>query len=657
MPATGVQSSYRPVTWFDDPGFQTELNTQPNNSKLWLVQRGRQPCDERPCYQCSRAWSPYSVGHRETAGFSADTVVLYFREPMLINRIAIQEVYQPGVLEVFLLQWPAVPLDGIGNTRTLDYNSVNRTFDTVYNGSALTPDATPCGGWLSVNVPYGRQGMAWDVRRDFNQRRLQPNLARRVVGGVGIRLRRWSNDPSTGKPAERAQRPVGRPVLRVPLGSEAELPGARAAIRFAYTGKVAADSVHEALEVRRQASYLGIELCAAACVGLVRNLIDTPAAGAAEPPFLQLFKCGALWPDPAEEPAFAAVLASARQKLATHFTDAPLVLNTPALLCQLSELPAEALEGLLESDDFGTDSEDSVLLLLAVWMAVNHGRTDASIRERLCRRVRLVQVGRAYLDSVLPALAAAHNTALAVEGSGRPPSPAAWFPITVQELAIITALANNSADRNAWKAEAAGVYDMDSPWYLTRPRRQCIPAEGREYTWRIARTSLAAALAGLQPGQAIYLDVDEVGGQLGVFAHGFVWRPALYISCSDPHVALLVLRAAAPPIYMHGPVKLPGPGRLMGLVRIEAQLTVFHWPAIAGFYETLHLQSVSPIRLHASSVGCNLTHIKQPGEGEAVASSLAAWGLYLVEGWVVGSLRVLPMSPPGSLAAGYTLHS
>ncbi|KXZ51805.1 hypothetical protein GPECTOR_11g247 [Gonium pectorale] len=392
-------------------------------------------------------------------------------------------------------------------------------------------------------------------------------------------LRRWSNDKESRVCDGRAGQEVGQPVLRVPLGSEAELPGARAAIRFAYTGEVAADSVREALELWQQASYLGIELCAAACVERVRVLLDAQAAAAAEPPFLQLFKCSALWPNPNEELGFAAVLASAKKKLAAHFRDAPLALNSPVLLSQLSELPAEALEGLLESDDFGTDSEDTVLLLLAEWMAVNHDRTDATARERLCRQVRLLQLGRAYLGSVLPALAAAHQRALAAEGSGRSPSPAGWFPIGVQELAFITALASSLTDREAWKAEAAGVYDLDSPWYLTRPRRQCIPAAGREYPWHIAQTSLAAALAALQLGKAFYLHCEASGSQLGTFAHGLVWRPALYIGRSDPPVAMLVLRAAAPPVFMQGPVKLPVPGRLMGLPRIEALLTMRRWQA------------------------------------------------------------------------------
>ncbi|KXZ51798.1 hypothetical protein GPECTOR_11g240 [Gonium pectorale] len=180
----------------------------------------------------------------------------------------------------------------------------------------------------------------------------------------------------------------GRPVLRVPLGSEAELPGALAAIRFAYTGEVAAASVREALEVHKQAAYLGVEGCGAACSSRIRTLLeadDLPGSGKPSQPLQEIFACSAMWPPAAEEPSFAAVLAFAKQRLVKHFGDTLGVLNDERLREQLVGLPAVALEALLESDDFGTDTESSVLLLLAEWMAVNHDRTTAATRERLCR--------------------------------------------------------------------------------------------------------------------------------------------------------------------------------------------------------------------------------------------------------------------------------
>ncbi|KAG2431187.1 hypothetical protein HXX76_009715 [Chlamydomonas incerta] len=176
------------------------------------------------------------------------------------------------------------------------------------------------------------------------------------------------------------------------LGGEEELPAARAAIQFAYTGRV-----QEGLSVREA---------------------------------LQLYGCAALWPDPAEDPAFGALLAEAKRRLVAHFGDALAVLNGRERYEQLLALPAAGLEALLESDDFGTDSESSVVLLLAEWvgvaggagkwMAAAHSRTDEATRRRLCGLLRLAQCSRTYLSWVLPALAARHEAS--------PGSAAGWLP-------------------------------------------------------------------------------------------------------------------------------------------------------------------------------------------------------------------------------------
>ncbi|KXZ40958.1 hypothetical protein GPECTOR_1140g412 [Gonium pectorale] len=202
----------------------------------------------------------------------------------------------------------------------------------------------------------------------------------------------------------------GRPILRVLLGSAEELASARAAIKFAYTGEVQADSIREALGVLRQAAHLQVEGCAAACLERIKTLLPQAqgAAGNAPvvPPVLELYACERLWPEAVEEPRFASVLEAAKPLLVSHFGDTLAALNRPVLREQLLTLPAVALEALLESDDSGTDTEDSIMLLLATWMHENRGRTDSAARERLCRLVRLVQLSRQYATFVLPLLAA-----------------------------------------------------------------------------------------------------------------------------------------------------------------------------------------------------------------------------------------------------------
>ncbi|KXZ51804.1 hypothetical protein GPECTOR_11g246 [Gonium pectorale] len=368
-----------------------------------------------------------------------------------------------------------------------------------------------------------------------------------------------------------------------------------------------------------------------------------------EAPFLQLFKCSALWPDPTEEPGFAAVLASAKRQLVTLFGDAPLVLNSPVLLSQLSELPAEALEALLESDDFGTDSEDTVLLLLAEWMAVNHDRTDATARKRLCQQVRLLQLGRAYLGSVLPALAAAWSQSSA--------SPGGWFPITVQEASFIASLANvaSALDREEWKKPAGKVYNLKSPWYQTRQRRQCLPAGGREYDWSVSQLQIEVELSKLQTDEAAFLHASVNGELVKVVAHGLTWMPMLYERRQQTSVRMVGLRCSAPAVFREGPLKLPGVG-ILAAGYIDARLRVRHWKNGSLEDESTTVASTKPISLNGSGTGMSLERVKPLDANGAVASPLAAWSAYLVEGKVMGSLTVLPMSALGRLAAGYTLR-
>ena len=181
------------------------------------------------------------------------------------------------------------------------------------------------------------------------------------------------------------------PEVELMVGGEEELPAARAAIQFAYTGRVEG-GIRKALQVRRQAAYLQMEGCVEACMAAVREQLLRAAAGgggagagaaaaaaaaagfgggaaAAEvpppPTVLALYSCHDVWPDPTEDAAFAALLPEAKRRLVAHFGDAVAVLNSQRLFEQMRALPAEGMKVLLESNDFGTDNESSVVLMLA----------------------------------------------------------------------------------------------------------------------------------------------------------------------------------------------------------------------------------------------------------------------------------------------------
>ncbi|KXZ42220.1 hypothetical protein GPECTOR_179g243 [Gonium pectorale] len=238
------------------------------------------------------------------------------------------------------------------------------------------------------------------------QQQTPPEAAASGDGRTGDSNSGGPHDSDEGPPAWPAL-----PVLRVPLGGPEELPSALAAIRFAYTGEVAAGScVREVLELYRQGEYLQVEGCGATCMAAIRGMLESEASSSGvgnggggagsssgsgssspgdrlNPAVLELYECTQLWPDPALETAFNSVLSAVKRLLVSHFGDTLATLNTPELRRQLLALPAEGLEALLQSDEFGTDVEDSILLLLATWVQRNGGAAGVEVVERLCRLV------------------------------------------------------------------------------------------------------------------------------------------------------------------------------------------------------------------------------------------------------------------------------
>ncbi|KAG2441540.1 hypothetical protein HXX76_003161 [Chlamydomonas incerta] len=410
---------------------------------------------------------------------------------------------------------------------------------------------------------------------------------------------------------QRVPLPQRRPPLlqlRVPLGSEDELPAALAAIKFAYTGHIEAGSIREVLQVRQQADYLQMKGCMEACVAAVQEklaaapggmpavdgqtsggvtgatsiaaaagaaaagpaaagpaaagpvaaagpaaagaaaagaaaaagpaaegpvAVGAAAAGAAAAgmspgndagstsagsgaalkalaPVLELYSCAQLWPDAEQEPAFAALLAEAKPRLVARFGDALAVLNDGQLFDQMLALPAVGLWALLESDDFGTDSESSVVLVLAEWMAVNYSSTDADTRRRLCGRLRLGHCSRAYTSWVLPALALDHLL--------HPDTQAGWFPITPTQASCVAYFATASdEERQALLNDETGCPET---WFSTQPRRQCVPPQGRNFNFSVSRKYLAERYDAFKltgspfpPAQQQHAEEQQPGGQ------------------------------------------------------------------------------------------------------------------------------------------------
>ncbi|KAG2447537.1 hypothetical protein HYH02_007461 [Chlamydomonas schloesseri] len=382
----------------------------------------------------------------------------------------------------------------------------------------------------------------------------------------GLEARGAPAGPAKKKTRSSAAAEKQLPEVQLVLGSEKELPAALAAVKFAYTGVVEAGSIREVLQVRRQAACLQMGGCEQACVAAVKGMLapgwssasrgNCAAGGAgtsagassgggvvtqkAPPPVLELYSCTELWPDPAEDAAFAALLTEAKLQLVAHFGDALAVLNNKELYVQMRALPAVGLEALLESDDFGTDSESSVVLMLAEWMADNHDSTDEDTRRRLCRQLRLVQCSRVYLSGVLPVLAARYEE--------DPFDPDAWLPVTAAEATcLLTYSLVPEAERKAMAGEGqtsgpcGGMEGWPPAWRSAQPRRQCLPAPaGRSFSFKASLADLEWAFGDLEEADKGFLQLS-LGGALDphhIVSMGLEWSFEVTWSPGDAKAGL-----------------------------------------------------------------------------------------------------------------------
>ncbi|KAG2483589.1 hypothetical protein HYH03_017531 [Edaphochlamys debaryana] len=419
---------------------------------------------------------------------------------------------------------------------------------------------------------------------------------------------RWQDAPPAETRGQEGLLQAGgkRLLLRVPLGSEVELPAALLALRFAYTGQVHASSIREALGMLRVGDYLGIEGCAAACCQWLADRLAATAAKAgssetAEPAVLQLYACQDLWPS--DDPSFVAVLSFAKVQLVRRFGSTIHALNEAVLLNQVAALPAAGMEALLESDDLGTGSEDSVLLLLAKWMKVNWARTDAATRQRLCGLVRLTQL-----------------------------SP---------QVTAIEAWRKETREAQA----AAGA----PGWHSNSPRKQCIPEEGIPLPFSISKEALRAELEGLRRGQHAQANASFSDGHLVAYAQGLAWSVFVQYHHGE-EAAGLYLR----PQISHN-YAVPGSGLAAGSVPrcaffVDADLTVnrrqeaggLSAVSIMSYSRKAHMKLGEGLGVRAAfPLSPQLP--AAPGAAAARDVLLARWAEYAHEGSAVtGTLTLLP---------------
>ncbi|KAG2491107.1 hypothetical protein HYH03_010551 [Edaphochlamys debaryana] len=222
--------------------------------------------------------------------------------------------------------------------------------------------------------------------------------------------------------------------------------------------------------------------------------------------------------------------------LVRHFGDALAALNWPGLREQLLKLPAAGIEALLESEAFGTDSEDSILTLLATWMRANWERTDAATRKRLSGLVRLAQLSPLAAAGLLSPLSIDYE----LKGEDH---PAGWFPVGTGHAALL----NTYAAAQEEQQEYVGNTLPFPAWYDMRPRAQCLKDEGTSYDWAITREQLQAALAGAAEGEdkgaEAWVYATFSGGLDTIVAAGLACVAAVEHEASSGAVGLYLLPA------------------------------------------------------------------------------------------------------------------
>ncbi|KAG2432603.1 hypothetical protein HXX76_008943 [Chlamydomonas incerta] len=489
---------------------------------------------------------------------------------------------------------------------------------------------------------WNQQWLDWTPRPDIDARASKRRkLSAEQAVAVTITV------AGEARPSAAARADV--PEICIAVRSADEVAAAAAVVKFAYTGLVEVGSITEALQVRQQADYLRMPRCMEACLALVNEKLlgAGPSAGTSSSSIAgggggsgnssraegatELFRCSALWPDPANDPTFAAfeaLLAEAKRRLVAHFGDALAVLNDEDLLDQMGALPAVGLETLLASDDFGTDDESSVVLVLAKWMEKNYSSTDADTRRRLCELLRLVQCSRAYLDWVLPALALDHHC--------HPDSRSGWLPIAPAQAGWLSKYvgASGAIKTALWEGRMTGV-GVPEGWRNNRPRRQCVPPAGLTCTYSASKEDLLEEYSKLLKFNFMFLKMDaRPKGR--IWAMGLEWCPALLYN-QDTARATMSFHPLEADVYLY---KWGASGRrmdvLVGNLASDQMVGFGSWTSVGGFFVPGAAAQPAPLAK---------TSKKQEEQARRAreAAVAAQWAAYMKYGKLTGKVVLLPL--------------
>ncbi|KAG2482652.1 hypothetical protein HYH03_018425 [Edaphochlamys debaryana] len=456
-----------------------------------------------------------------------------------------------------------------------------------------------------------------------------------------------------------AEQPAGsKRILRVPLGSPDDLPHARAAIRFIYSGKLDVSSAANLLRVRRMACYLGIEGCTEACDSALLEVVRKASVQALES-VAELYACRTLLPDGGEDPAAAGLLdklrAAGQEQLVAYkgtataitatggskvqlgdllawaFQDAPGVLNDPAIKGRVRSLSAASLEALLGCDAFATDDEASVLLLLAEWLDANPS-TAEDVRKRLCGCIRLCHLNGGYLHGVLPLLS--------------------WFPLTPVErflLSQVLTVPSGTARDQVVKQATGAEYKWPACWTSGSARPYGSSSVGRAYEWSLAQGLLAVPLnIQLGMGGTASSLPTFAGGAAGLVYRGFEFYPCLQLPQGEDAAGQYLMNR------LPACLKLSDAPAIVAIVNpCTCRLTTWKW--VAGSSGKVERQAAHSFMYKdwASAMRTGLgwgTAKALPllaapagaAPGWAIPTLMARWAPYLHEGKISGTLEWLP---------------
>eukprot|EP00198_Chlamydomonas_reinhardtii_P006119 XP_001695455.1 predicted protein [Chlamydomonas reinhardtii] len=230
-----------------------------------------------------------------------------------------------------------------------------------------------------------------------------------ILRGTSFRLRallsRWTG--------ESAQPWSGGslPELHVLLDAAEDLGPASEVVRFCYTGQLTELDFHALLLVQRQASYLQVPTCAAACDTALEAKAKSLLKQTKPEQILACLSDHSLFPDPGLEPGFRPVQQALTSALLAHFGCAFSIMSSWARLQQWMQLPEVAVAWALASEELQTDEESSVLLLVLWWLhwqqheaGVLGWEEAGAAGRRLMQHVRLGCLSRPFLLVLLPQL-------------------------------------------------------------------------------------------------------------------------------------------------------------------------------------------------------------------------------------------------------------